>query len=553
MLTRISGRQILHIAIVLFQMYFSLYILLLTGCKHTSNSDIILMNNAERLMEDHPDSALMLLNNVDTNAICSNKDKARYSLLMTMALDKNIMDLNDSILQPAVNYYLKRGTADQKMRTKYYQGVLEYQNENYVKAFTHFLDAFDENQNYTDSLGLALVYAAQGSLYFKQYKIDKYIECNTKAVHIYESYDPDNNNILPTYFRLINGGNINGYSDLVDSVYNICRPKIGRSHPLYARLTGLRMVSLLNFKSKHDLHQFIDTIDTNLLKDGSNLLDLSWSHCVLGNKIKSWEYLCKAEKLPIFDSLKYLAIKGLVLDSLGQYQQSAKTYEKYLDLAMEEEDFLRRSELPYSDKNYSYQLKLAQRKLTITQLLIGILFLSLLIISICFYFYWRRQRDIRKFQDKIEGIKNEKDKLIEELEKNIVSDKVKGVIRKRLDMLNTFITEQIRDVQYEKRSWKKLNALINKDRREFIENTQAAFSLSHPYFIRYLESCGLTQSEIELACLYAIGLRGNEAGEIIGNKSHYNMSAQIRKKLGLYEKPNSMNLNKYLQSLVIKE
>ena len=108
-------------------------------------------------------------------------------------------------------------------------------------------------------------------------------------------------------------------------------------------------------------------------------------------------------------------------------------------------------------------------------------------------------------------------------------------------------------MKYENRSWKKLNALINQDCKEFVESTRKSFELSHPYFVRYLEGCGLTDTEINLACLYALGLRGKEAGNIIGIKSHYNISAEIRKKLGLYERPNSMNLNKYLQSLILKE
>ena len=72
--------------------------------------------------------------------------------------------------------------------------------------------------------------------------------------------------------------------------------------------------------------------------------------------------------------------------------------------------------------------------------------------------------------------------------------------------------------------------------------------MSHPQFIQYLETCGLTVYEIYICCLYAIGLRGKEVGEYTGLKRHYTISSDIRKKLGLSE--HHTNLNKYIQSLL---
>lgn len=47
------------------------------------------------------------------------------SELMFMALDKNYIDTTTfDVIQPAINYYLKEGTSDQKERTYYYQGCI---------------------------------------------------------------------------------------------------------------------------------------------------------------------------------------------------------------------------------------------------------------------------------------------------------------------------------------------------------------------------------------------------------------------------------------------
>lgn len=83
---------------------------------------------AERIIEDRPDSALIVINSIDTSDLKKKSQKARYALLKSMALDKNYVDTTTfDILQPAIDYYLEKGTPDEKLRTYYYQGRI-YQN-----------------------------------------------------------------------------------------------------------------------------------------------------------------------------------------------------------------------------------------------------------------------------------------------------------------------------------------------------------------------------------------------------------------------------------------
>lgn len=81
-----------------------------------------------------------------------------------------------------------------------------------------------------------------------------------------------------------------------------------------------------------------------------------------------------------------------------------------------------------------------------------------------------------------------------------------------------------------------------------MNSTRLAFAASHPKFIEYLESKGLTVDEINYLCLYAIGLRGKEVGEYIRLKRHYNESSEIRKKLGI--DGHETNLSIYIRRLL---
>lgn len=83
------------------------------------------MDLAESLMECCPDSALKLLQEVDTLRLRSEEEKARYALLRSIAFDKNYIDTTTfDVLQPAIDYYLGNGTPNERLRTYYYQGCI---------------------------------------------------------------------------------------------------------------------------------------------------------------------------------------------------------------------------------------------------------------------------------------------------------------------------------------------------------------------------------------------------------------------------------------------
>ena len=74
-------------------------------------------------INDRPDSALAELRAIDTTAFHSRKNKAQYSLLHAMALDKCFINMtSDSIIAPAVRYYRHHGTADERMNALHYKG-----------------------------------------------------------------------------------------------------------------------------------------------------------------------------------------------------------------------------------------------------------------------------------------------------------------------------------------------------------------------------------------------------------------------------------------------
>ena len=74
------------------------------SCHHAGNNETAdFLEDVESFINERPDSALTVLQSIGADDLSSREFKARHALLLSQALDKNIIDLqSDSILAPAV-------------------------------------------------------------------------------------------------------------------------------------------------------------------------------------------------------------------------------------------------------------------------------------------------------------------------------------------------------------------------------------------------------------------------------------------------------------------
>ena len=106
---------------------FALSATLLLCCNQRSSETMSVLRHADDIIEDLPDSAYAMLQRIDATTLAGGKEQAYYSLLMSMAIDKQYIDLTaDSVIAPAAKYYKRHGSNDDKMRTAYYHArILE--------------------------------------------------------------------------------------------------------------------------------------------------------------------------------------------------------------------------------------------------------------------------------------------------------------------------------------------------------------------------------------------------------------------------------------------
>jgi tetratricopeptide (TPR) repeat protein len=142
-----------------FQKFFPLICLLFAACSLVPNE----LKIAEQLMESKPDSALKILQNIKSQNLKSDSNRALYGLLLFQALDNNSMPLQpDSLLDFSITYYLKENNQPRLADCYFYKGRKFKSISKYEDATFLYLKALDCLGEKKDFNLLGGIYADMG-------------------------------------------------------------------------------------------------------------------------------------------------------------------------------------------------------------------------------------------------------------------------------------------------------------------------------------------------------------------------------------------------------
>ena len=123
----------------------------------------------ENLMPQHPDSALMLLEQIENKENLSRKDKAHYYLLLTEAQDKTfVKHETDSLITIATDYYEETDDLERKAKAWFYKGRINQDLNQPLKAQEYYLKALREEEQIKDYALLGRINNNIGMLYTYQ-------------------------------------------------------------------------------------------------------------------------------------------------------------------------------------------------------------------------------------------------------------------------------------------------------------------------------------------------------------------------------------------------
>ena len=175
-----------------------LIISLLGGCRQALDPQLIA---ADSKMEEHPDSAMMLLNEYRLPAGSSAADSAYYGLLLTHARYKNFIDeTDDSLISVSADYYLRHGDKERAARALFLQGMIRMNAKSLGEAAVSFrkgLDIAREGKHYMwegqCARGLFLIYGelhdGSAQVRYAEQEYQAFCNSNDKNWKDYSKFD----------------------------------------------------------------------------------------------------------------------------------------------------------------------------------------------------------------------------------------------------------------------------------------------------------------------------------------------------------------------------
>ncbi len=539
--------------------------LCLASCnQHSQHWDTLV--KVDSYIEEKPDSALVVLQQIKSDELPNKEERARYALMLSIAMDKNFIDKTDfTVLQPAIDYYRHNGSATDKLRTFYYQGRIYHNAERYGLAMQSFVNALSVGESSDDTLTKARILFTQGRLYSTLFEWDKCVDTYSKAADLFKS-----------------NGKTDSYINCISSIINVCTITedtesaehyislaLENVEDCSMRMKGYFYANYLTYIVKTQtenkdlvlsvLDNYLNAIDATYI----DWLSVTSAYLSIGDAAEAQESILRhKEIINTQQEVKYLALLTDIHKLNGDFQEAMRVYDKYVALTDSLEYAKAKSDTQFIEERHYLEMQNLKEKEKTNKIIFVALIFAIISLSVLMIVRYRlkvktieselAKQEKEKYRWLYKQIKKEKDNLTELLEHNKeLNDEAKKALLDRVSLLNRFFMASITDNHHEDR---KINSEIEKllaNKEVFMTSTRLAFAGSHPKFIKHLESCGLNEWEINYCCLYALGLKGNEIGEYIQLKSHFNNSVGIRKKLGLGEQ--NIHLGTYIRNLLKEE
>ena len=539
-------------------------LLSLASCtKHSEHWETL--TQVESYIEERPDSALVVLQGIDNEELANDEERAKHALLLSMAMDKNYIDRTDfEVLQPAIDYYEDNGTATDKLRTRFYQGRI-YQNAgNDAAALECFVKAISEGDESDDILTKARIYFNRGSIYYSLYEWDSFIETHKTAASYFKQAGR-HHSYVHCLILIVNGYTLNNEHENALPYIDECKQlKEIMSFPLLLGFYSSYITYLEDCGTDAELKDAVDEYLNTIPAENIDWLSLANAYQKLGlyeealQAIEQYKNSTKAS-----EEIKYKALKSEIYENLGRYEESLRAYKEYMIVSDSTTWAIMQQDTKFVEERHNLEMAKAQetdaknkRTIAIMACVIALIG-SLLVIMII-----RRRLQITRAKNRELEVEKqryeqlyadavaERDALTKMVEDSSVREEAKAVIKARLDVLNKVIISQITGTtSANKKAYEELESLLA-DKEGFIESTRLTIEGNNPEFITALKQRGLTDEEINICCLYAIGLKGKDIKSYTSQPRHYNQSADIRHKLGLTV--SDTNLSIFLRDMLEK-
>lgn len=379
----------IHFAIPIIFLSFFL------SCTHSQVQQKL--SDVESYIMERPDSALAVLESMDTNLLVCEEDCAHHALLHAMALDKNFIDVvDDSLARVALDYYSVHGPDKYHVRSLYYLGIVYYYQGEYNKAMVEFTKAEKLAEN-ADSLYLGMIKMKKSDAYSKSYNDVEALRQLLEAKEIFKSLS------LDYYKNVVDLGIARAYFNLdkIDECEKILDTLIHRTTNINIQTSALANFAYLQVLSESPDYALVDNIYKEILCERDNdFLSVNdywaWAYSlnVLGRKGEARELI---DQLALEKSGTSSYWQYMIAKSDNEINSSLAHLEDYIRYNDEEVSDALKQSLALSQRDYfKTQSELSGLLAERSRLWLSVVLLSSLVISILvgigLIIYVRRQK-----------------------------------------------------------------------------------------------------------------------------------------------------------------
>ena len=511
---------------------------------------------AEAVMEEHPDSALALLDTLDRSRLTTREARARHALLYSQALDKNYIELTtDSVISPAVKYYKKHGSPDYRLKTQYYLGCIFNNAGDRERAMEHYVEAEKYVDRATDWQAIGRLYSAKRTIYFDIYDFEKsYRDALLSAEYYSKSGD------IPLMVKAMTNAAYCAYFldnyRTADSLLNEVRDKYWDTASISNKSTYFSSSLYLAVKTdssavKGILNEYLQTVTEPEEIDWSAVANIYRMSGNLDSALWALEHYPLA--YPDYETEpQYLLLSSLIYEELGQFDKAYASLKKYSDIVGDEDIDKFEADTKFIEERYRHESEAIRHHNTVILIISGsviALLLAAIILSnlrnkakIAEITIAHERQEAEKKQQYLEDINTrlteEKDALTDMLSKVSIPEEARRSVNDMLTTVTRILSAKASgsDSEVIDQVTHKMEQLTE-DRNQFVLSVMLSYATAHPEFTTTLKARGLSEWETGYCCLYAMGLRGKDIGNLIGGGSHahHNRASAIRAKLGLTE------------------
>ena len=485
------------------------------------------LDDVASYINDRPDSALAVLRGIDSKSLPSRKDQARAALLHSIALDKCYVDItSDSILAPALAYYRHHGSADQRLKARYYRAVLARNAGDRDTQMAWLVEAERFIPRARDPEMAGFIYVAKRELYLDLLDTENAYANALLAANAFRSSGSGSRfaNALISLSMLAQSRNqMDEAARWIDSL------QVYQDYLTPKQLSSMYAVRLAQ-ASEQDVTEIPNLVEeyVSSLPDDRTVLWLSVAeaYCRAGMPEEASDALDKSLSLHQTNEkdVHYLLVASHVYELAGQTELASSAYHQYHETLAERQARARESSARFESERQVQD----RQKRRIWMGLILLTIVSLMGIGWLAVRLRKRSREVKDAQKRANQYRKEKGKT----EQYLVSRLLKAGIAGSLPVRER--SSQMAALLYD---WKTiLPSLIGATRS------------AHPAFVEYLEKQKLTLREQGYCCLFANGFSLQEglayyAGST-GSKnaqSYYNMTSAIRKKLQIADESQDLD------------